>query len=299
MIYLKKFIIHNEYNVYINGQNKILPNVSYCEDQKEVYYNPYPKVIAKFNITNISSPTYILYNYSTGISSILSNISQIEIDGIVQESVSNTYQFDTIGEHVVKYTLTDPTTMPSYSKYQYGVTTYYGMFNDCGRLTSVTIPPTVTTFNGAFRSCWSLTSVTIPSSVTTIGSGAFSSCRGLTSVIIPSGVTRIEDYTFSDCSGLTSVTIPSGVIRIGQDAFYGCRSLRNITFPSSVTYIGSGCIYMTQGTNVTIEATTPPGLGYPNGMNSASHIYVPSESVEAYKAATNWSSYASKIEAIP
>ena len=34
-------------------------------------------------------------------------------------------------------------------------------------------------------------------------------------------------------------------------------------------------------------------------IDKISKIYVPAESVEAYKTATNWSNYASKIEAIP
>lgn len=38
--YLKWFDTHSEYQTYINGQDKILPNVSYCEDNNEVHYNP-------------------------------------------------------------------------------------------------------------------------------------------------------------------------------------------------------------------------------------------------------------------
>lgn len=39
--YLKNFETHNDYNTYITGNDKILPNVSYCEDNNEVHYNPY------------------------------------------------------------------------------------------------------------------------------------------------------------------------------------------------------------------------------------------------------------------
>lgn len=41
MKYLKLFETHSAYNTYINSQDKILPNVSYCEDSNEVHYNPY------------------------------------------------------------------------------------------------------------------------------------------------------------------------------------------------------------------------------------------------------------------
>lgn len=40
MKYLKKFSEHLDYTVYINGQDRILPNVSYCQNEDEVHYNP-------------------------------------------------------------------------------------------------------------------------------------------------------------------------------------------------------------------------------------------------------------------
>jgi hypothetical protein len=48
MKYIKLFETHNEYETYINGQDVLLPNVSYCEDNNEVHYNPYvpPQPIA-------------------------------------------------------------------------------------------------------------------------------------------------------------------------------------------------------------------------------------------------------------
>jgi len=54
--------------------------------------------------------------------------------------------------------------------------------------------------------------------------------------------------------------------------------------------------------SVTILATTPPTLNSSSEFNNNAtgrKIYVPSESVETYKAASSWSSYASYIEAIP
>ena len=39
--YLKKFTNHSDYQTYITGNNKILPNVSYCEDNNDVHYNPW------------------------------------------------------------------------------------------------------------------------------------------------------------------------------------------------------------------------------------------------------------------
>ena len=37
--HIKLFETHSDYEEYINSQNKILPNVSFCKDQEEVHYN--------------------------------------------------------------------------------------------------------------------------------------------------------------------------------------------------------------------------------------------------------------------
>ena len=195
-------------------------------------------------------------------------------------------------------------------------------FRDCDSLTSVTIPDSVTTIEGsAFNYCESLTSVTIPDSVTTIGEKAFYRCSNLTNVTIGDSVTTIGDYAFKYCSSLTSVTIPDSVMTIGEDAFYYCDSLTSVTIPDSVTTIVRGAFqYCDSLTSVTIgdsvttigswaffncasltrvycTAAVPPSLGsdvfYSNG--SGRKIYVPSQSIKAYKSADGWKEYANSI----
>lgn len=41
MKFIKKFDTHPEYQTYIDGSDKILPNVSYCKNNKEVHFNPW------------------------------------------------------------------------------------------------------------------------------------------------------------------------------------------------------------------------------------------------------------------
>ena len=41
MKYLKLFKIHSDYEEYINGGEAVLPNVSYCEDERGMHYSPY------------------------------------------------------------------------------------------------------------------------------------------------------------------------------------------------------------------------------------------------------------------
>ena len=168
-------------------------------------------------------------------------------------------------------------------------------------ITKCNIPQGTTSIGDyAFTFCTSLTSVTIPDSVTSIGVSAFNNCSKLTSVTIPDSVTTISELAFDHCSKLTSVTIGNGVTRINFNAFSFCTSLTSVTIGNGVTrisnYVFSDCPRLA---TITVKATTPPTLGSDAIPNNVTAIYVPSGSVNTYKASSDWSSYASKIQAIP
>ena len=114
---------------------------------------------------------------------------------------------------------------------------------------------------------------------TTVGNSAplFLNIGTIKRVVIPNTFTAIGSNAFANCTSLSSVTIGSSVTSIGERAFSGCSSL----------------------SSVTIEATTPPTLGGSLFNTSVSIIYVPTESVEAYKTANIWINYSSMIRPIP
>lgn len=103
--------------------------------------------------------------------------------------------------------------------------------------------------------------------------------QAITSVDIPSGVTSVIFSCFANCSGLTSVTIPNTVTSLQNSCFTNCINL----------------------SSVTIHAETPPTLasGAFTNTNANLILFVPAGSVEDYKAASNWSAYETKIQAIP
>ena len=165
-------------------------------------------------------------------------------------------------------------------------------------LVSVEIGDCVTSIGRhAFGGCSSLTSITISNSVTSIGTGAFGDCSSLTSITISNSVTSIGELAFLGCSGITSIDIPNSVTSIGDNAFSFCSGMATCTIGSGVTSIGNSAFaFCTSLTSITIEATTPPTLGDSvfEDINNCP-IYVPSQSVNAYKSASGWSYYASMI----
>ena len=146
--------------------------------------------------------------------------------------------------------------------------------------------------------------ITFDGEVTKIGDSAFQGCSSLTNITIPDSVTEIENSAFYYCLNLTSITIPDSVTKIGAFAFEYCYDLTSITIPDSVTEIGwyafSCCDSLT---SVFCERTTPPTAnfeGYSSWkafINNAADrkIYVPAESVDAYKSADGWKEYADAI----
>ena len=151
---------------------------------------------------------------------------------------------------------------------------------DLSAVTSVALGECATALNfGAFSGFTNMSAITVTNNLTDIGEGAFTNCRSLQAFPYSTSLENIYDSAFHNCSGLTSVTIPSSVVRISHNAFQACSRL----------------------VSVTMEGTTPPSLGrwvftdeYGDILPTV-NIYVPAESLQAYKTATNWSDYASNI----
>ena len=97
------------------------------------------------------------------------------------------------------------------------------------------------------------------------------------------------------------LNIPEGVVEIVENGFRGSSILKEVSLPSSITAISNSAFYNDSSIQkITILATTPPtGVTSNTFLNTTGPIYVPSASVNAYKAASGWSSYASRIQAIP
>jgi hypothetical protein len=190
-------------------------------------------------------------------------------------------------------------------------------FGECPDLTSAYIPATVDSIGlSLLRVCPKLTSIVVDPAnpkydsrdncnaiIRTDTNTLMSPCS---TTVIPSTVTAIGQEAYSDNTFLVGhFTIPEGITSIGQVAFTGCKGLVSMTLPSTLKEMGILAISFNPAlTSVTCLAVTPPTQLVPFLMPFQQEgpdfkIYVPAESVEAYKAADGWKHHASIIFPIP
>ena len=152
--------------------------------------------------------------------------------------------------------------------------------------------------SGVFANCKSLVKAHIPASVTHIGGMSFVGCTALNTITGCEGVTNIvRQQAFDGCSALTGALILPSVKVIDQYSFRNCK-LTSIDLGADTTTIAAYAFQNNTALNAFIcRATTPPSLGNANAFSNTNNcpIYVPDASVEAYKGATNWNTYADRI----
>lgn len=145
----------------------------------------------------------------------------------------------------------------------------------------------------------SITSVTADdlAGVTSIGDYAFSYCKSLTSVEIPNGVTTIQNAAFYFCENLALIVISDSVTSIGRNAFeQGGYAKKKFIIGSGISTIEFASFrYNFRTVFFAIKATTVPTLVNSNAFtdtnNCPIYVIIPDD----YKAATNWTTYASRI----
>jgi len=111
-------------------------------------------------------------------------------------------------------------------------------------------------------------------------------------------ITEIGSAAFGGLAGkLSGVDIPNTVKTLGSSAFFNCYISSRVIIPKSVTSIGSSCFSDCGQIKVFEFLGKKPTLESGSRHFTSGKIIVPFEYFETYKTATDWSTYASQIDA--
>lgn len=213
-----------------------------------------------------------------------------------------------IGDYAF-YSNTALTTVDIPAAASIGDSAFYG----CTGLTEVSFPAATYAAASAFYRCTGLTIASFPKA-TDIYAGVFQGCTALATVRFPN-LTAIYASAFRECAKLTTVSFPK-VTSISVYAFYGCTKLTEADFPllgSAANYVFSGCkslkaLILRRKTLCTLSGTNALNncchiLGTvdtsynPNGDKDG-YIYVPTDLLQAYQTASNWSTYSTQFRGL-
>lgn len=134
--------------------------------------------------------------------------------------------------------------------------------------------------------------------VTEVADGAFEGCDALRKITFNGTTIKFGKNAFKGCTSLRAFVFPTSFAadtEVGESAFEGCTSLGEISFGNRVAPVGArafaGC---TDLTDITVGATTPPGLGagaFDDATLAQATVYVPKSSVTVYKADDGWKGF--------
>lgn len=234
-------------------------------------------------------------------------------------------------EHIVDLVIpSDITTVPQYAFVYAPITTVnlnaakkvgQYAFAYCNKLKSIDFGTGTQVQIGGFAFGWSgLESLVIPNNVSYLDSNAFyqnkllktvrmegtskidfgsyvfQNCAALESVVFREGATKVGSNMFISCGALTNVVLVEGMSSIGDYAFWVCPALNSLIIPSTIKSIAGYALGNSNKLVITMLSTVPCTLASASVIAYVKEIIVPKGSLAAYQAATNWSTYASKIK---
>ena len=202
-------------------------------------------------------------------------------------------------------------------------------FSNCKSLPEIIIPKTVERIgNNVFAGCYALADVTIADRETELKLGSngsnpmFSSCplksvyiggnitygttandgyspfyrnTSLETVRITDRETEISENEFYGCTSLKSVSMGDDIETIGRYAFSGCSALESFSFGTGLKSIGDEAFSDCTGMKKLVSKTAVPPVCGTQALDDINKwectLYVPQESLDAYKSAAQWKEF--------
>ena len=240
MAHLTYFDTVAEYNAYINSEDFVSPNVSYCADADVVFMkeNFVPSVSAVFNVASTGA---------TNIAGTTANIKGIRVDGQVLAQNVTAYTFETTGNHTVEYQFRKQNAIPD------------KVFYNCSALTSVNISNISRIGNDNFSRCENVQfgDLVVNGS---IGDNCFTGISGLTSIVVNG---NIGNSNLTGNFSLQSVRINGS---IGNNNIAGVSSLTDLYIDGNIGNTNFGGV--SSITSMTINGSSVGNNNYFSGFDT-------------------------------
>lgn len=179
-------------------------------------------------------------------------------------------------------------------------------FLNCVNLPNIVIPEGITSMEQAcFKGCSNLELDlgTLGEGITRLGSECFMGCSKVYGEI---NLPNLENYSTGSINGTFQGTNITKVKNLGKvtslyNTFADCAALRFVELPETMIECGFVCFMNCNSLRVLkLNSVVPPTYyrAFENADTSNLKIYVPDDSVEAYKQASGWATYADKIHPV-
>lgn len=253
-----------------------------------------------YNVTSNTTPTKIMNQ-----SEVDSTKSRVYLTDGYEIIKSTGYTFEEIGLNSLIYIIDPETTIPVNPGLLYPDNIALNAWCGIESIVDVTIVGDTRLFYGerVLNDCVNLTGITVANNCKLWRLSGPSGCTSLSYVHIPSNTPMAQFGGFDYCPLITNITIPDSVQRIVYSTLNGV-GLSSIILPENVYEIGGDCFNSGSSIeSITIKAITPPSLVSDSTslgeISKTFPIYVPADSVTAYKRNSNYQNYAYRIQAIP
>lgn len=164
-------------------------------------------------------------------------------------------------------------------------------FSGC-ELEEIELPIGLETIGKNAFSSTNLRSISISEGVKSIGAYCFWNCRSLTKAILPSTLREVSTFCFYNCHNLKDVTLTDGIEELAGYSFQ-LTGISQIVFPKSMQTIKNRAISSPCLISVICLGEKPCTLEAGAVRQNPVTLYVPKNSIEAYKTSDEWKDFTS------
>lgn len=200
----------------------------------------------------------------------------------MSKKIISTYILDNVAKHIRRLKKTDTKYQPA--QFDEELSKISSLDNHLEKRNTVIYSEATTLPKYAFYEQGNIMEINF-TKLNSVNEQAFSSCKKLKKIVFPDNYSNIINFQcFRNCSSLSEIDLKQ-TSRIAYGTFNNCTSLKKIILRNPIMCTADSSVFL-KGTPFEDEAVTD------------AFIYVPSNLVNTYKNAANWSQFSKRIKSL-